>query len=129
MRFALSRSLIDQPALRWRGCTGSSTGVVSTSGGGSEEPVAGWSWLRIPTSARARNQPPIETRSLTDALAKLSPDVRAAVVLVHWRGLDYAAAAEILGIPAGTVGSRLNKARRVLRDVLRLEEQSDERRQ
>jgi RNA polymerase sigma-70 factor, ECF subfamily len=66
----------------------------------------------------------IERTSLTEALARLSPDVRAAVILVHWRGLDYAAAGEILGIPAGTVGSRLNKGRQVLRDVLALDEQS-----
>jgi RNA polymerase sigma-70 factor, ECF subfamily len=80
-------------------------------------------------AARELGQAPIERVSLLEALAKLSPEVRAALVLVDWRGLDYAAAGEILGIPAGTVGSRLNKGRRVLRDVLAVEEQPDERRE
>jgi len=36
-------------------------------------------------------------------------------VLVDQEGLDYRLAAELLDIPAGTIGSRLSKARAVLR--------------
>jgi RNA polymerase sigma-70 factor (ECF subfamily) len=55
---------------------------------------------------------------LADALASLPPHDRAAVLLVDGQGFDYAAAAEVLGIPAGTVASRLNRARATLRRAL-----------
>ncbi len=55
---------------------------------------------------------------LEDALASLPPHDRAAVLLVDGQGFDYAAAAEVLGIPAGTVASRLNRARATLRRAL-----------
>lgn len=51
-------------------------------------------------------------------LATLSPDQRAAVVLVDQEGLDYAATAELLGVPMGTVASRLATARAKLRQEL-----------
>ena len=60
-------------------------------------------------------------------LAILTPEQRAAVVLVDQEGLDYRLAAELLDIPAGTIGSRLSKARAVLRRAVtasRLEERS-----
>jgi RNA polymerase sigma-70 factor (ECF subfamily) len=40
-------------------------------------------------------------------------------VLVGVQGLDYDRAAEILGIPSGTVASRLSAARTTLRSALR----------
>lgn len=55
---------------------------------------------------------------LADALAILAPSDRAAVLLVDGHGFDYASAAEVLGIPAGTVASRLNRARATLRRAL-----------
>ena len=55
---------------------------------------------------------------LEQALAALAPHDRAVVVLVDGQGFDYADAAEVLGVPAGTVASRLNRARAVLRDAL-----------
>jgi RNA polymerase sigma-70 factor (ECF subfamily) len=54
-----------------------------------------------------------------DALRRLPPEQRAVVVLVGVQGLDYQQAAEILGIPSGTVASRLSTARTVLRSALR----------
>ena len=60
-------------------------------------------------------------------LAGLTPEQRAAVVLVDQEGLDYRLAAEILGVPAGTIGSRLFGARAALRRAVatsRLEERS-----
>ena len=55
---------------------------------------------------------------LEHALATLTPHDRAAVVLVDGHGFDYRAAAEVLGIPAGTVASRLHRARAALRNAL-----------
>lgn len=55
---------------------------------------------------------------LEQALAALAPHDRAAVMLVDAQGFDYRTAAEVLGIPAGTVASRLNRARAALRRAL-----------
>jgi RNA polymerase sigma-70 factor (ECF subfamily) len=55
-------------------------------------------------------------------LLRLPPEQRAVVVLVGVQGLDYRQAAEILGVPSGTVASRLSTARRALRRALRDDE-------
>lgn len=55
---------------------------------------------------------------LTRALDSLPPDQRAAVLLVDAEGLDYTAAAEILGVAPGTIASRLSRARAALRRAL-----------
>jgi RNA polymerase sigma-70 factor (ECF subfamily) len=39
------------------------------------------------------------------------------IALCVWSGLDYAAAAQALGVPVGTVRSRLSRARRNLRKL------------
>lgn len=48
------------------------------------------------------------------ALGRLSPDFRAAVVLRDLCDLDYAAIATILGVPVGTVRSRIARGRAAL---------------
>jgi RNA polymerase sigma-70 factor (ECF subfamily) len=53
------------------------------------------------------------------ALRALPEDERAVVFLVDVHGFDYAGAAEIVGVPVGTVASRLNRARLSLRRALR----------
>jgi RNA polymerase sigma-70 factor, ECF subfamily len=64
--------------------------------------------------------PDVEQRlDLEAALAKLPVDLRAVVLLVDADELSYDEAAEILGIPAGTVASRLSRARDALRGALR----------
>ena len=55
---------------------------------------------------------------LARALDGLSPEHRAVVYLCIQQDLDLATAAEVLDIPYGTVGSRLNHARQVLRRAL-----------
>lgn len=45
------------------------------------------------------------------ALAKLSPDLREAVVLRDLQGLEYREIQEILQVPEGTVKSRINRGR------------------
>lgn len=52
------------------------------------------------------------------ALAELDADHRRALVEVHWRGRPYAEVAEALGIPAGTVKSRVYYGLRALRGAL-----------
>jgi RNA polymerase sigma-70 factor (ECF subfamily) len=57
--------------------------------------------------------------ALAAGLEALPPDDRAAVLLVDRDGFDYRAAGVLLGVPEGTVASRLNRARASLRDMLR----------
>ncbi len=52
------------------------------------------------------------------ALASLSEEMRLCVILVDIEGTEYAQAAEILGIPIGTVRSRLSRARAALHTLL-----------
>jgi RNA polymerase sigma-70 factor, ECF subfamily len=53
------------------------------------------------------------------ALASLGPEFRAAVVLRDLCDLDYAEIAEILGVPLGTVRSRIARGRAASADRLR----------
>jgi RNA polymerase sigma-70 factor (ECF subfamily) len=55
---------------------------------------------------------------LARALSDLPPDQRAAVLLVDAEGLDYDAAATVLGVAPGTIASRLSRARATLRAAL-----------
>jgi RNA polymerase sigma-70 factor (ECF subfamily) len=59
-----------------------------------------------------------EKIDLAAALASLSPETRAAVLLVYVDGMDYESAKEILGIPRGTLASRLLRGRAQLRRAL-----------
>jgi RNA polymerase sigma-70 factor (ECF subfamily) len=52
------------------------------------------------------------------ALSQLSPEYRAAVALRDLVGMDYAEISEVLGIPAGTVRSRISRGRSALGDLL-----------
>ncbi len=53
------------------------------------------------------------------ALLALPPDLRLASILYDIEGLPYAEIARVLGIPEGTVKSRIHRARKALRDRLR----------
>jgi RNA polymerase sigma factor (sigma-70 family) len=52
------------------------------------------------------------------ALAELSTGDRDVLLLIAWEGLSYDEVATALGIPVGTVRSRLNRARKQVREVL-----------
>jgi RNA polymerase sigma-70 factor (ECF subfamily) len=60
-----------------------------------------------------------QRHDLAQALAALPPHERAAVLLVDAQGFDYKDAASVLGVPAGTVASRLSRARAGLRRAMR----------
>ena len=65
------------------------------------------------------------TETLSDdiqaALARLPEDFRVAVVLCDVADLSYEQISESLGVPVGTVRSRLHRGRRLLRAALRRE--------
>jgi RNA polymerase sigma factor (sigma-70 family) len=57
-------------------------------------------------------------RELAGALAGLAAGDRDVLLLIAWADLSYDEVAVALDIPAGTVRSRLNRARRKVRDAL-----------
>jgi len=52
------------------------------------------------------------------ALADVSEELRWTLLLVDVEGLDHSEASEVLGVPVGTVKSRVHRGRAVLRQVL-----------
>jgi len=71
-------------------------------------------------SAQAVATPPaqldgLQSRDVLEALQALAPERRAALVLVAIEGFSYAEAANTLGIPAGTLMSRISRGRDELR--------------
>lgn len=68
-----------------------------------------------PTAEIERRQ---RERALHDAIAGLDHDRRMVVVLCDLEGLAYEDAAAALGVPLGTVRSRLHRARMELREKL-----------
>jgi RNA polymerase sigma factor (sigma-70 family) len=59
-------------------------------------------------------------RPLFDALSRLEVRDRTVLLLVAWEDLTYEEVAEALDVPVGTVRSRLNRARRTVRDALEI---------
>ncbi len=66
----------------------------------------------------SHESPAIAQHVLAGALAQLSEDHREVVLLHELEGLTYDEAAEVLGVPVGTVKSRLHHAFLHLRRVL-----------
>ncbi len=64
------------------------------------------------------DSPDERRRDLLEALALLPGAERALLVLRYIEGLSYEEMAKVLGKPAGTIGSGLNRARTMLRQVL-----------
>ncbi len=56
---------------------------------------------------------------LQAALARLSPELRETVILRDLQELEYREVAQVLGVPEGTVKSRLNRGRAELARILR----------
>jgi RNA polymerase sigma factor (sigma-70 family) len=59
-----------------------------------------------------------EAPALIGALLELDPGDRDALLLFAWQGLSYQEVGTALGIPAGTVASRINRSRRLMRASL-----------
>ena len=64
---------------------------------------------------------------LLAALAELRPDERTVVLLHAWEDLGYAEIADVLGIPIGTVRSRLSRARAKVRAAVDGDDRCKER--
>jgi RNA polymerase sigma-70 factor (ECF subfamily) len=76
----------------------------------------------LATRAAARADAAASGPALAAALAGLREQERDVVLLVAWAALEYEDVARALGVPVGTVRSRLHRARRALRAALNDEE-------
>jgi RNA polymerase sigma-70 factor (ECF subfamily) len=65
-----------------------------------------------------------QLRELEQSLARLPGEQREVILLVGLEGMSYETAAEVLGVPVGTVRSRLSRGRDALRRLLGLPEKA-----
>ena len=59
-----------------------------------------------------------DCNAISHALKKLNEDYSTAIILRDMEGLQYAQISNILGMPIGTIKSRVARARKILRDNL-----------
>ena len=111
----LSRILVTQAAL-WRRRGRNRRGVLPLTSGGADEEGGG-----LPVAAPGEGPAgEVDYRiDLRAALQTLSPDHREVVTLREIDGLSYEEIAGVLGVPRGTVESRLHRARAELRERLK----------
>ena len=69
----------------------------------------------------AKAEQELEIRDIQQAIETLSPDQREVLLLVSLEGLQYQQVASILGVPEGTVMSKLSRARNKLRAIMQFE--------
>ena len=60
----------------------------------------------------------LELRDLDRALARLPEEQRTVILLVGLEGMRYDAVAEVIGVPVGTIRSRLSRGREALRRLV-----------
>lgn len=72
--------------------------------------------LEVPT--RATQNDALEMRDLASAIAKLTYEYREVVLLIGLEQMSYEEVAQVLGIPMGTVMSRLSRGREKLRGLM-----------
>ncbi len=82
-----------------------------------------WAWAPSPTPAPAADPHAAAEaadlrRAVSDAIGRLPFNYRAAVVLRHVMGLDYAEAARALDLPLNTFKSHLLRGTKLLREGL-----------
>lgn len=79
---------------------------------GTLEDIAGWGEVPAEQHWKMRG------RELARAFSELPDNSRVALSLIFIEGISYEVAAERCGCPIGTVKSRVNRARRLLEDLL-----------
>ena len=69
-------------------------------------------------AAPAAGGDPSIVQQVRDALERLEPEQKQVVMLREYEGLSYQEIAELIGVPVGTVRSRLFRAKLTLREML-----------
>ncbi len=69
----------------------------------------------------------LELRDLERAIAKLPEEQQSAILLVGLEGMRYEEVAAVLGVPVGTVRSRLSRGREALRKLVGIDPDDDDK--
>lgn len=81
-----------------------------------------WKFQTLSHEPMSQHKPEFERKEhkelLEEALSRVEPELLSIFVLREIEGLSYREIAEVIKIPEGTVGSRLNRARRELQQQL-----------
>lgn len=64
---------------------------------------------------------PEDYSALHEAIDRLQEKFRTTIILFYFRDMDIKGTAQVLGIPAGTVKSRLDKSKKLLKEALKNE--------
>lgn len=80
-------------------------------------------------SIEAAQELSVDVRKVLRTLNELNADQRAALLLVGVEQLSYSEAAEVLGVPIGTLMSRVSRGRETLRGLLQMTDERPKLRQ
>jgi len=72
----------------------------------------------LPLTRAPNHDHRLELRDLDRALALLPEEQRSVILLVGLEGMAYETAAEVIGVPVGTIRSRLSRGRAELRKLM-----------
>ncbi len=75
-------------------------------------------------TAAADAEASLQLRDLERAIARLPDEQRQVILLVGLEGMPYEEAAAVLGIPIGTVRSRLSRGRDMLRELMDMKDEA-----
>jgi len=75
----------------------------------------------LPLNQRANQEAGLQLRDLDRAIGRLRADQRAVILLIGLEGMSYSQVSAALGIPVGTVRSRLSRGRLALRYLMGVE--------
>jgi RNA polymerase sigma-70 factor (ECF subfamily) len=92
--------------------------VIRKRRGGVDSRTLSIETLELATVLPIAPPPSLTVSVFEEAFVRLPEDFRAVLVLVAVEGFSYKEASEILGVPIGTVMSRLHRAREALRRLL-----------
>jgi RNA polymerase sigma-70 factor, ECF subfamily len=67
----------------------------------------------------------LEIRDLNRALASLPDEQRTVILLIGLEGMDYRTVATVVGVPVGTIRSRLSRGREGLRKLMGMKPDGD----
>jgi len=81
-------------------------------------PSAPYDDVAFAVPVRATQEDRLEVASIDEALAHLPDEQRTVILLVGLEGMSYQDAAAVIGVPIGTVMSRLHRGRERLRAML-----------
>jgi len=95
------------------------TDSLESTAGNQEDGLTLAEQLEDPAASPEARMQTLQTRKMVhEALQKLSPELREAVILRDLQDMDYKEIAQVLKVPEGTVKSRINRGRTELGRLL-----------